>query len=404
MSVTPAVARRATLGDRLGRVYGIRLLRDAGVQRAVLALLAVLVLGFRAIQLVVLSGSDVWGYDFSSYWFAGRHLLDGEPLYADYLLSGPYVPQGQGHYLYPPLLAVLTMPLAALFPTDYRAAALVWSVVAAGVLAVAVVVVARRERITARRRDLALLLAAAFAFPPVVGELAIGNVHLFLVGLLALMWLGIRGADTRGDAIAGTALAAAVLIKVFPALLVVWLVATRRWRVIAWSALAGVALIVLTLPFTGIEPWLRFPVVLLNQGRPADVTDALSPTVWLSPLLGYTAARMLVLTLAVAVIVWSVRRGSEAASFGVAVTCAVLVTPSLFHHYLSILVLPMLLSLASGAGRGWLAAGYLAMWGGQQAADELVAALLNRVRPSFGALAVVIASTRRAPSGDPAPD
>jgi hypothetical protein len=41
------------------------------------------------------------------------------------------VPQSQGHFLYPPLLAVLTMPLVALFPSDYGAAAFAWSAVAA---------------------------------------------------------------------------------------------------------------------------------------------------------------------------------------------------------------------------------------------------------------------------------
>jgi hypothetical protein len=113
---------------------------------------------------------------------------------------------------------------------------------------------------------------------------------------------------------------------------------------------------------------------------------------------------VLVLAIAVALMVWAARRRPDVGSFGVAVTCAVLVTPSLFHHYLSILVLPMLLSLASGTGGGWVAAGYLAMWGGQQAALGPAAALLDRVLPWLGALAVVVSSLRHHAAADRAAD
>jgi hypothetical protein len=41
-----------------------------------------------------------------------------------------------------------------------------------------------------------------------------------------------------------------------------------------WSIVGMAGLAVLTLPITGIEPWLAYPTVLLNLSRPAYVGDA----------------------------------------------------------------------------------------------------------------------------------
>ena len=85
------------------------------------------------------------------------------------------------------------MPLAAIFPDSYEPVAWLW----AGFGAAA----ADRRRALGRPARSGswpivgagcLLLAAAFAFPPVVGELVLGNVHLELLALFALAWWGIR--------------------------------------------------------------------------------------------------------------------------------------------------------------------------------------------------------------------
>src|SRR5207247_10928291 len=114
--------------------------------------------------------------------------------------------------------------------------------------------IARLEGQLIDRERALLLLAGAFALPPLVGELVLGNVHVVLLGLFALAWSAARIGGRRGDALAGVAVGTAALIKLFPAVVLLRFVVTGRWRAAAWAAGAAVVLAVLTLPVTGIGP------------------------------------------------------------------------------------------------------------------------------------------------------
>jgi hypothetical protein len=390
--------------------YGLRLLRQPRVQLAVLALLAVLVVGFRALQFAALTTQIQWGYDFSFYWTAALRLLEGEPIYTAQQLAGPYSPQAQDGFLYPPPLAAAVAPLVWLFPTDYRAAAWVWTMVGAIVLAWSVLALARSERLAERfpvleGRGRWLLVAGAFAFPPVVGELVMGNVHLLLLGLLTVAWLGVRRASPRGELVAGVAVGVAAVIKVFPGLLLLWFLLTRRYRAAAGVAIGALACIAVTLPFTGIEPWLQYPTVLANLSAPSDTTDTLAPTVWLAPYMGFLGARIVVTAAAVMLLIGlsiaarsdlpSARLSIVARSFGAAVVLSILVAPALYHHYLALLVLPFLLALGAGVPLRWLALAYFLMWGGDQPALGDLAWVVNRALPTLGALVLLAALVPR---------
>lgn len=385
-------------------MFGLRLLAQPRMQVAVLSLLAAIVIVFRVLQFIAWTGQIQWGYDFSAYWAAAGHLIIGESPYLPHQLAGSYAPQQQYLYLYPPALAVAFVPLAWLFPTDYRAAAWVWTGLGAVILVASVLAISRVERLDERFPLLAgrrrwLLVGAALAFPPVVGELVLGNVHLLLLGLFTFAWLGIRRGDTVGDASAGAAIAVASLVKLFPAVLVIWLLASGRFRAAWFAVVAGLVFVLLTLPVTGVDPWLQYPTVLANLSAPADVTDTLAPSVWLAPFVGFTLARLVVTAVGVIVVVLAARRLDDVArSFGVAVVASILIAPALYHHYLAIMVLPLLLGLSGGVGLVWLGVAYLLMWGGKQTALGDLAWLGNRALPTAGAL-VLLTGLLRSGSG-----
>jgi alpha-1,2-mannosyltransferase len=375
--------------EPLRRAYGVRLFFDPGVQRTALFLLLGIVLVFRFGQFVVFSSQIQWGYDFSAYWQAGRNVLDGQPIYSAAQLAGPYAPQQQFLYLYPPFLAVVVAPLAALF-ADYRLAAWAWTGLGFALAIASVVAVGRREGLISDRGRLVLLVGGAFTIPAVIAELVMGNVHLVLLGLFAAAWLGIRRGDRAGDVVAGVAIGAATLIKVFPALLIVWLVLAGRWRAAAVSVATIGLLTLAVLPATGIEPWLQYPQVLANLSEPSSTSDALAPTTWLTPVLGFTVARVLVTVVALAMLAWSVRRQAEGASFAVAVMASVLIAPALYHHYLAIAVLPFLLALAHARLRWWLAIAYGGLLGGKQPELGELMWVVNRGLPTIGALTLLV--------------
>ena len=60
------------------------------------------------------------------------------------------MPEDQTGFLYPPAFAVLMMPFAAVFPTDYRLAGWLWAAIGAAILAVSVVAVVRAEGLDRR--------------------------------------------------------------------------------------------------------------------------------------------------------------------------------------------------------------------------------------------------------------
>ena len=379
--------------------WGLRVFADPRFVRLAIAFILLIALTYRAYQFVVLLASPQWGYDFSAYWLAARHLIHGEAIYTPLQLAGPYPPQGQFLYLYPPFAAVLAIPLAWLSSDSYGPGAAVWAVLGAVAAAGVVVGIAWLEGLATTTGRVLLLAAAAFVFPPLMAELVLGNVHLLILGLLALAWWGIRAGGPRGEALTGVAIGAASLIKVFPALLIVWLVVTGRWRAGVWALTAAAALAVATLPVTGVDAWLTYPDVLFNIGPPADVTDALAPTVWLGAIVSPPAARFLVIGAGIVAVMWSAARLEERASFGIAVAAAVLVAPAVFQHYLAIMILPLILGLrvvvdGPPTARLALGASYLAMWPGQQPLLGGAAWVLNRAVPSLGALGVPVTLAR----------
>ena len=122
-------------------------------------------------------------------------------------------------------------------------------------------------------------------------------------------------------------------------------------------------------------------------------------------------ARILVTLIGLAIVELGARRAIKAddreatdevaRSFAIAVTVSVLIAPALYHHYLAVLVLPLILGLSAGVSLRWLAAAYLLMWGGEQGALGDASWVVNRLLPTLGALlllSALIASRARVPA------
>ena len=84
------------------------------------------------------------------------------------------------------------------------------------------------------------------------------------------------------------------------------------------------------------------------------------------------------------------RHSPTSRSYAIAVTVAVLIAPAVYHHYLALLVLPMLLALGAGVPVRWVAVEYFLMWGGQQTALGDLAWVVNRGLPTAGALLLLV--------------
>ena len=79
------------------------------------------------------------------------------------------------------------------------------------------------------------MLAALGLTPSVLEGLDIATNNYLVLGLIALFAFAYV---KRRDTLAGMSLAAAISLKVWPALLLAMAVRDRRWKVAGWSAVA----------------------------------------------------------------------------------------------------------------------------------------------------------------------
>ena len=262
---------------------------------------------------------------------------------------GPDAPLEYGHNLiWPPVAAFLVAPL-----TVFSAGAATWAMALIGLgssLASLRIVGVRDWRVY-----------GLFAlWPQVIGEIRISHLTPFLCVLLALAW---RYRDVRFAPGLSIGLAGAIKFFLWP--LGVWLAAIGRARETLVAALVAGASLLLVLPFTSLEDYLR---TLVELGKDFD-QDSYSPFGFLLQIgVGETPARVLTVVLGAALLVACWRR----ASLGLAVAAALVLSPIVWLDYYAVAAIPLaavrprlspvwfapiatwgLLSAGIGAGNGW---------------------------------------------------
>jgi hypothetical protein len=269
----------------------------------VLAVLGLLLFVAMTPKLVELAQDDLLS-DVRAYYDAGARLNAGEPLYpADADVNA------SEYYRYPPLLAIVFRPVAAL--VTYEVAALGWGV-AMGVAFVATVVV-----LGWRRRSVWFAIAA-LSFP-IAWTLLLGQAQSLVTLLLSLV-------NPAAVALAGP-------LKVVPALAAVYWLGRREWRPLGVFAVCSVALILtqLVLEPAGTLAYLE----ILNLGQVGDIIN-------LSP---YALSPMLWAALATVGLVATIVLAPSRFGWAAAVAFATLVSPRLIAY--------LLMALLAGLGVPW---------------------------------------------------
>jgi hypothetical protein len=319
-------------------------------------------------------------------------LLDGKSPF-----PGPGWPLQYGHNLiWPPLAAYLVAPLTVLSPVaaDWMVALLG---LACALLSLRVVGV----------RDWRVYGAFAL-WAPVIGEIRVAHLTPLLCLLIALAW---RYRDVRLAPGLAVGLAGAVKFFLWP--LGVWLAAIGKAReTLVAAALAGASLL-LVLPFTGLDDYLR---TLLDLGDVFD-QDSYSPFGFLVQIgAPERFARVVSIALGAALLLACWRR----ASLALAIAAALVLSPIVWLDYYAVAAVPLavvrprfsavwllplatwgLLSAGIGAGNGWGSARVLIVFTivfavivrAERAADESAGDHATTVRPR--------ASTRLEPRSSP---
>ena len=259
--------------------------------------------------------------DFRQFYGAAEAILRGDD---PYRLASESLTAWGGPYPYPPLPALLAIPLT------------IFSLQAAGLLLMAaLVVVALAIPFVLGVRDwrcYGLLLL----WPPVISAIQTGNLTL-LLGLGAALAWRFRERRLAVSMSIGVTLAA----KLFLWPLVVWLAATRRLTSAVLTCAVGAGLLVLSWAAIGFSGLVDYPDLLRRLedavgddsytayivGLDIGLPSALARVVWLSLGLGLLAVVVLV-----------GRRGDERSAFILAIAAALALTPIVWLHYFALLL------------------------------------------------------------------
>jgi hypothetical protein len=234
--------------------------------------------------------------DVRAYYDAGTRLNEGLPLY-----PSDADPNAAEFYRYPPLLAIAFRPLALL---PYPAAAAIWMAVVIASL------VGTLWWLGFRRRD--TWVAVGVLGLPIAWSVAVGQAQVPLTFLTALgsPW----------------AIALAANLKLFPALVALWWIGRREWRVLGTFAawMAGLALLQVVLAPQASLDFLG-TLTLQQVGEVRNLSPfAVSPVLW-----AILVGAGILLTLRLAPTRWG---------WAAAVSLSILATPRLLTYMLMTLL------------------------------------------------------------------
>jgi hypothetical protein len=184
--------------------------------------------------------------DFDINYYATRAWIGGSDPYQGFL-------KGAGYFKYdhPPLVLAL-FSWCSWIPHNW--AALLWFCVQTAVFSLAVFLCWRsRRELDLYDFPLPLLLAAVLFSYPVLFEMERGNWNMLVLLFLLLTVWSLHGRSLWCDSLAGAFSGIAAWIKIYPALILLGLIALKRWRVACFFGIA-----VLLIGLADVSETLKF--------------------------------------------------------------------------------------------------------------------------------------------------
>jgi glycosyl transferase family 87 len=272
-----------------------------------------------AVEIAGIVGNHGIGSDFAgTVYHPARAVVHGSTPYGDPRISGPLAGS-----VYPPSAFV---PFAWLGFLGHDAAVAIWLVLMTAAAAATLRVLGVRD---------VRCYAVWLLTPMMLSTIAIGNATTLVVLLVAVAW---RFRDRAW--IVGLTLAAAIATKLFAAPLVVWLVATRRYRAAAIAAAGAPALILAAWASIGFSDIGRYPSILSANDR---IWSPDGP--YLQGLLEQLHSPSKVAlgagVVVAAMLLWGVWVAGDVGGYTLAACAAIVLSPVAWIGYTGLLIVPL---------------------------------------------------------------
>ena len=300
--------------------------------------------------------------DFVQEWTSARNYWTGRPIYWSLEESfreyfGPEARTELRVNAHPPAAVVAALPFGW---TDYRSAWLIWNIVSLGLLGFSLWLLMRPVGLNYSKLDSIPFAALLLASNPLAQQVVEGQMNLVLLALVTGAWAADR---QERSLVAGSLIGLAAALKLFPALLVVYFVARRRWWAVASCGLSFIGSNLLAAGLFGLDIYSVYVLEVMPQfahyGN--NVANASLPGLCSTLFIGMRglsepliaapfAAKICKITAGAGVAVlcgWKAARASDVAGRDIAFAAAtigiLLASPITWGHSFVILVLPLLI-------------------------------------------------------------
>lgn len=301
-------------------------------------LFGLLPLAFAALVMYAEARQGLLGFDFKgTIWQPGREILAGHSPYPPPLAAAM---DSGNPSVYPPVVLLLALPYALLpFTIAYAA----WTATLVAAVLVALRILGARDW-----RCYTIALGSL----PVAYGLALGNLVVLLVPLLACAWR--YRASPRWS---GLAVGAGIALKLVLWPLLVWFIVTRRWRAAFMAAASAVVSMVCAWAILGFDGLRDYPQLLRvnNDLYAAHSWSLLAGGVGLG--LPWSVASTLASLAGVALLALAFvsirRRNGDRIAFCVVVVASIACLPIVWPASLILLLVPIVL-VAPSADLIWI--------------------------------------------------
>lgn len=290
------------------------------------------------------------------------------------LAGGTFIPSPSPRYPAPVLLA--SVPLSLL---PIQLAQIIFMTLSVGAVFAALRLVGVRDW---------RCVLVAMVSPPVVTGVLVGNLSPILILGVALTW--------RYRArllVPALALAGLVVAKVFLWPLGLWMLITKRRKMLALASLAATAAVLAAWAAIGFAGFTEYPRLLLNVATVGEGRGSSFVALLVSIGFGGQLARSIALAcgLALVMVAWRISRrpGCERNAFGLVVMAALTACPVVWGHYLVLLFIPIAL-LSPGFSSLW----FLPMLSALAPGEAVHAYGWGTAAPLLGELVLIISLSR----------
>jgi hypothetical protein len=319
------------------------------------------------LALMVLRAQSIMVFfsDFTHDYVSAQAFRDGRSIYVEFTqadLSAEKLRIAEPLYraepftnIHPPFDALLFAPLTLL---PYNLSVLAWSVLSCLLYLGIGIIVLRELQIWPAFHWRLLLLGLGLCWYPFQAHIALGQLSLLVIACLIGCWVLLR----RGhDGLAGVLLGLACLIKIYPGVLLLFLLCRRRWRAAGSVVATGVIGMLLTLLLVGVSDVLRYftqvtseaaeytAFALINISLNGVFGRLFTDGPWISPLVtapwlasSLTLLSTFGLLALLAFRLWRAPATQAEDDRGFALTCLamLLISPITWQHVFPILFLP----------------------------------------------------------------